>query len=461
MAKAYLARNPESLLFYNGMDTIVTARISKAMRREMTQPHQLRLYEHSKALSVLAAKMHDRGFWVNIPERDRLSNELLEKAESKEKSLQALVAIPAFRCTPNDMRSLLFKRHATADISRFNLPDPIDERLWASKETISVDGDALLSLVINPGIPKDAKEIIDAYWDVEKLKKARSTFIVSDSISRAIGRDGRLRAGWNSLGADTGRWTCSQPNILTVPQYLRSMYGAPPGKVLVHADHSQQELRVMALVANDVELGRRLLTGDVYTEDTKDWFGLPASTTKETVKPAIRKQAKVVHLASQYAAGTKTVYMQSLEQDRTLTYKVVDILHRKFKKTYCDTVRYWEDESERVAACGYSESRILGRRRYYPRMPSINPIANYPIQSTAADIANLMVLKLDERLEHISGAQVVHFFYDATDVECFEKDVPEVQAIQKECMEMEHTLLDGRKLSIPCDQKVSNDWSKL
>jgi DNA polymerase I-like protein with 3'-5' exonuclease and polymerase domains len=461
MAKAYQAKDPQKLLQYNAMDCVVTARADSAMRKELTSNRQRALYEHCVALSKFAAKMHRTGFYVRQADRARLASELAADYVVKEKLVLDLVNIPGFRCTPNDIRALLFRRHETPGIKLFSLPDPHDEKCWSSKDTISVDFDSLLKLVTNPGVDPAAKAIIDAYWNAEEVKKARSTFITSELIDQAIGRDGRIRAGWNSLGADTGRFTCREPNLLTLPQKLRAMYGAPPGKVLVHADHSQQELRVMAMVAPDLELARRLETGDVYTEDTKDWFGLAKSATKDTIKKDVRNKAKIIHLASQYAAGTKTVYMQALAQDRTLTYKTVDILHKAFKKTYADTVRYWDEESERVAAAGYSESRIMGRRRYYPRMPEVTAIANYPIQSTAADLANTIALELDRRVSEVKGAALVCFFYDAVDVECFEEDAERVSGIVKECMEMPLRMTDGQILQVPCELKVSNNWAEL
>ncbi len=459
--KKWQSKNPETVLRYNIHDTVVTARNFHAMRREMTSARQQRLYEHNKALSQLAAKMYARGFWVHQGNRELLAHKMLREIEEKEQQVLDLVAIEGFRCTPNDMRSLIFKRHATEKVRRFNLPDPLNEKMWSSKSTISVDFNALMALVTNPAVDPALKTIIDAYWDAEEVKKARSTFVVSELIDQAIGADGRLRAGFNSLGADTGRFTCRSPNLLTIPKHIRAMYGAPEGRVLVDGDHEQQELRVMARVANDTELQRRLDLGDVYTEDAKDWFGLPPETTKATVKPKARKQSKIIHLASQYAAGTKTVYQQALAQDRSLTYKMVAALHAGFKSTYSRTVDYWRHEYDRALAQGYSESRVMNRRVTYPRAPEISRVANYPIQSTAADIANNCILELDRRLTDAGlDAHVVCFFYDAFTVDAAEDDADKAHDILKECAELPQ-MVEGRPLSIPVSIKVGKTWDEV
>lgn len=747
-------KSPERLLHYNSMDAAITAKVYASMMRELTSDRQRKLLEHNAALSELAARVHRNGFYVHAEQRAFMAWALEIEYEEKRQQLLDRVALPGFEGTPDHVRALIYRRHETATIKRFSLPDPLDERMYTDGGEISVGYKQLLPVVTNPGIPDALKDIVEAWWAAEEVWKARSTFVASELVDQAIGLDGRLRAGWNCLGTDTGRWSCvakgtlievlrdcnqspkgipiedvrpgdmaytfdqnrrftlrkvtaawktgtkkvirlhwkgsghkhtghldltpehrvrllsgryveagalqpgdrvmamsrgldaygygrlwpsgrdeitkehrfvwdelsgthaevvhhrnqnkldnrlenleattfsghashhfsqiptevrrsaaltswasgervipdrsgersanwlgltkewleqalieaggrmtyvatkfgidystlqkycrlygidfkqikqslrnnheilrvevlaeevevydlsiegtecfianeicvhncSKPNIQNLPQYLRAMYGAPPGRVLVHADASQLELRVMAAVAEDLELMRRLATGDVYTADAIDWFKLPPDTTKHTIKPSARAQAKEVHLASQYGAGEKTVWLSVLDKIRTFSFKAARLLNKGFLTTYSRTTEYWEEEMERIAATGYSESHILGRRKVFPRMPDRSQAVNYPIQSTAADVANLWMLEVDRRVRAEKlDAFPVHQFHDASDSESCEDDADRVAYIMKDCGKMEHKI-NGKWVSFPMEVKISSNWADL
>lgn len=461
MSKAWASKDTATLLKYGGFDAIATACCYAKMRREMTTKRQFDLYEHNKALSRLAAKMHDTGFKVHKENRSFLAWGLEIEYYEKLEYLKNLVQLQGFEGTENQMRAIIWRRHRNSQFHKFDLPDPFDMRMWNDDQTlIKVDYNTLLTLVTNPGLPDELKKIIEAYWDCLEVWKLRSTFVVSPLIDQAIGADGRLRAGWNSLGTDTGRWSCSKPNILNIKQYVRSMYCSETGKVLVHADFSQQELWVMAAVAGDRELFRRLQTGDVYTEDAKDWFRLPKDATKATIKKSARQQAKIVHLASQYGAGIKQVFMQVLSEDRSFTFRNAKLLNDGFMKTYCDTVAYWEDEMKRVAATWYSATRIMDRRKVFPRIPERSQAVNYPIQGTAADVSNLALLEIDARCTERNGAAIVHHMYDSVDIECWEDDQDWARLVLKEAMSKPRKV-GAYELSIPIEVKVSTNWAEV
>lgn len=464
-------KNIRDLLRYCAQDCVETARIDEGIRAEpdWNEPRVQRLYQLHKDLSVLCAEMFTTGFMVDKLQRDYLAWILNEEYEAREEELLALVNIKGFRCTDHDMRKLIFKRHETKDINRFHLDDPLNPDLFTETGLCSVNFDALLQLLIDPFVPDDLKAIIKIYWKAASAWKARSTFVVSEKVEHAIGRDGRLRAGWNSCGTDTGRFSCSEPNIMNLEQYLRAMYCAAPGNVLVHGDYSQLELRVMAAVTGDRALVEALESGDVYASDAINLFpqcqGM--STHKKdanyvgTLAFKQRQASKQVHLAFQYAAGTSAVYAQVLAEDFDAKYSHVAAIHEAMKKRYCGTVAYWFDEQKRVLDDGYSESRILQRRRAYPAEPPITEIANYPIQSTASDVMNLMVLRLRKRLRKaVNSSRLVGQLHDAVDVECKEELQTKVSAVLKEEMERPVSI-GGREYVFPTEIKVSRSWVDL
>jgi DNA polymerase-1 len=209
------------------------------------------------------------------------------------------------------------------------------------------------------------------------------------------------------------------------------MFGAAPGRRIVHADKKQMEIRVMACVANDEVLQKRILSGnDLYETEARGYYNIPEG---EKVKKSLRQGAKIGRLARQYGAQEKACFSQAIAADRTMTISRIRSIITLFDKTYWRTVQYWKEETERVAKNGYSESRLLHRRRVYPRMPDLAEIANWPIQATASDIANQEIIELDRRLEQeCPDAFLINHVYDSFDVDCDEDEVDKVTAIMRE-----------------------------
>jgi DNA polymerase-1 len=328
-------------------------------------------------------------------------------------------------------------------------------------DTCSVDEDSLTLLLIDPGTPKDLKAIIKLWWDLQAVKKQRSTFVASKLVRQAIGEDWYLRPGWNSCGTDTYRFSCSEPNVLNIEKLLRWMYKAKPGRILVGADWQQLEIRVMEVVANDRVLKKAIESGDVYSEDAKAWFGLDARLTADDIKrdyAKTRKACKIMHLGCQYWAGAATVHRQALKQDKNFEWQLTKTLHAKFPVTYADTARYWQEEMARAMEQGFSASRLLDRRRYYSANPTPNEAVNYPIQSTASDIADLALMEADRRLKaEVADAAIVVQQYDNIMVDCREKDRAKVESILRDSMEVEHTI-EGRTRLFPVDISSGESW---
>jgi DNA polymerase-1 len=335
-----------------------------------------------------------------------------------------------------------------------------------------VDEDALITLLIDPMLPQELKDIINVFWDAAYARKQRSTFITSTLVLRAIGPDGRLRAGWNSCGTDTYRLSCSEPNLLNVPKELRGMYAAPPGMMMIGADWSQLELRVRGDVMHDRQLQADLKAGDVYSENAKDWFGLPAhmkrcKCEKECENPeghirnSARQGCKIIHLASQYNARPKTIHRQALKQKRDMKFELTHALHQAFLRRYADTVAFWQEEHKRVLEQGFSASRILDRRRNYPAPPPDTETPNYPIQTTASDVADLVWIDLDAKLKrYIPKAEIVMQQYDAFYLHVPKKKVEEAKEIILESMQQPF-VIDGLQCVYPAELKVGERMSEV
>lgn len=464
MAKKYATKDPEVLLRYNALDTIATARVYAAHvnESEWREPRTKQLYEVHEQLAIIAAEMHSTGILVDEERRLFMSFCLQQEYEEKAARFADVAGVAELKPTPQNMRSLLFKRYEKEHVKLFGMDDPDNPKMYSDDGDIKVDKDALIQLVIDPHAPEKLKKLIKAFWDAEKPRKARSTYIDSDSVLHAIGHDGRLRPGWNTCGTDTMRWSCSEPNVMNLKQDMRAMYRASKGCQLVHADKSQLELRVMAARAPDAELQRRLESGDVYTADAIDWFKLPPTTTKKNLKPEARKASKIIHLASQYAASLRAVYQQCLRQDPTIKFQAASLLHQGFFTTYKDTVDYWKREHDEVLKKGYSEGAILGGRRYYPRPPPITETANYPIQRTAAEMMNIETVKLWKLLKkHVPAAKLVFQLHDAVDIDTPSRKVGVVTRMLEDVMGAAAYCINGRQYTFPIEIKVGTHWDEV
>ena len=424
---------------YNAKDTIVTARVYDRLLRDGGGERVRTLYELHKKLSIIAADMHTHGIYVNQQWRQFMGQCTAQAVEERKEQLRALIGQEDFPCTDHSIRALIYKRHEKDGIRCFGLPDPYDKKMYTNEhlETISVDEPSLLQLIVGGACPPELLPIIEAYWSLQGEKK-RLGYIQSQLIDKATGPDGCLRPGWNSCGTDTGRFSCSQPNVMNIEQLLRHMLAPKPGMAIVHADKRQLEIRVMQAVAADMMLLDAINSGDLYSAEARTYFNIPP---EEKVKKSARQSAKIIRLGRQYGAGVPTCYAQALKMDRTFTLSRTKLLVAQFDKRYYRTVAYWHEEMARVLECGYSESRLLGRRRTYPMPPELSETVNYPIQATAADMMNLEIVELYDRLAaECPSAHIIIQLHDAIDVECPEDDVPTVERIIDEVMDREWTI---------------------
>ena len=467
---------------YCAEDTAVTARAFHAIlaEAEWNTPRVQELYRIHTRLSQIAERMYRRGIMVDEGERQRLDQALMAQHLEKKAELLRLISSENFKGTPDDMRALIYKRHARSGLKSFELDDPLSPDMYTddTMTKCAVDQPALLNLYVNPGTPEELQNIIKAYWHANAPRKARSTYVTGETVLKAIGADGRLRPSWNSCGTETMRWACSEPNVMNIPEAkgddslggtlpnIRSMYCAGHGRVIVHADFSQQELRIMRAVAKDDELGRALDSGDVYSYDAKLWFGgqIPAEYDLERVKEqfkGIRKACKIIHLASQYAAGPSAIYTQALKQDRGMTFGAVKTLNAQWMKSYWRTATYWQEELERVTKCGYSEGRLLGGRRYYPAQPPITETANYPVQRTAGEMTALAMLKADDLRQKLKlRGDFISILHDAFDIECPASEQYVWCSVLEEAMVGPYDI-DGKSTDMPVDTKVGFNMGQV
>jgi DNA polymerase I-like protein with 3'-5' exonuclease and polymerase domains len=460
---------------YNVHDTIVTARCRRHMTTkepEWKTPRVQRLYAHQRRLAEIAAQMNTTGIQVDKIQRYFMAWALKEEYREKSAKVIEAVGIDGWVPSANNMRALIWAKHGKEkpEFARFNLEDPFDPDFYVHPKemtTIGVAEGQLTMLLIDPSTPKELKDIINLYWDAETIWKQRSTFIASKEISHAIDKQYRMHANWNSCGTDTGRF--SGP-LMVIPKPLRAIYVADPGCELVGADYKQMELRVMFAVTGDPALGAGIAAGNVYVEEAKEYFNLPTHFTKwepkdgpfdpeRHIKPKAYKITKNTRLAAQYGSGKKKFFQQLVGMDRNTQWDEAMVTREAFLKRNCRTVEWWEEETERVFACSYSESRIMHRRRVYPRPPDRPEIANYPIQSTAADVKNLAMIRIADAIEKYKmKSRIVIDLHDAIYTNTPKAEINDMCEIMTEAMEQVYEI-QGKKYTFPIDLEHHYRWS--
>ena len=282
--------------------------------------------------------------------------------------------------------------------------------------------------------------IVEAILEYRQLTKLKSTYV--DGLGKVISPDGRIHTTFRNTVTDTGRLSSAEPNLQNIPvrtelgAQLRRMFVAAPGKVLVDADYSQIELRLLACMAGDKAMIDGFNSGeDIHTITASQVFGVPQSE----VTSLMRRSAKAVNFGIVYGISPF-----SLSQDiKVSVAEARDYMDRYFAhypgvKTYMDAV------VEQARQAGYVAT-LMGRRRWVPELKSSNfnlrsfgerVALNAPIQGTAADIIKLAMLRVRDRLlrEGLEGRLVLQV-HDELIVECPEREVDIVCALVREEMQ--------------------------
>ena len=306
---------------------------------------------------------------------------------------------------------------------------------------------------------KNKHPIVPAIMDYRMLTKLKSTY--ADGLMKVICDDGRIRTTFQNLVTATGRLSSTEPNLQNIPvrtdlgAEIRRMFIPKPGCVLVDADYSQIELRVLAHIAKDQTMQEAFAGGmDIHTVTASQVFGVPA----DAVTPLQRRHAKAVNFGIVYGISEF-----SLAEDIGVTrYQA-----KEYIDSYLNNYHGVRDYMKQVVAdareCGYTQT-LYGRRRYIPDLKSSNfnirqgaeRIAlNTPIQGTAADLIKLAMIRVDAALRReYPEAQLLLQVHDELIVECPEKIASRVAELVSREME------DVARLEVPllAEAKWGSSW---
>ena len=303
--------------------------------------------------------------------------------------------------------------------------------------------------------------IIDAILDYRQLTKLKSTY--ADGLGKVIDPDGRIRTTFQNTVTATGRLSSVEPNLQNIPvrtelgARLREMFVAPAGRVLVDADYSQIELRLLACMAGDTAMVEGFNSGrDIHAVTASQVFGVPVGE----VTAAMRRSAKAVNFGIVYGISPF-----SLSQDIHVSVaEAKDYMDRYFA-AYPGVRAYMDAVVEQAGKDGWVAT-LFGRRRWVPELRSSNfnlrafgqrVALNAPIQGTAADVIKLAMLRVRDRLlaEGLEGRLVLQV-HDELIVECPEHEADAVCRVVQEEMESVAALA----VKLQADTRAGKTWAE-
>ncbi len=281
--------------------------------------------------------------------------------------------------------------------------------------------------------------VIEDILEYRTYQKLSSTYV--DGLLKVIGKDGRIHSIFNQTEARTGRLSSLEPNLQNIPirtelgSQLRDFFIAKPGCILLDADYSQIELRILAHITGDEHMQQAFRSGaDIHRSTAAKIYNIP----EDQVTPRLRSSAKAINFGIMYGKGA-----YSLSQDIGVSVKEADSFLRNYLDTFPKVDEYMQKCIADAKEKGYC-STLFGRRRYLPELQSSNfqvrssgerMARNTPIQGTAADVIKLTMVRVWQRLRaEKMESRLILTVHDELIVEAPEAEADRAAAILSEEM---------------------------
>ena len=410
------------------------------LEKKIEDCNQKKLLEEIEIpLSNVLAKMENLGFAVDKKGIEDFGKMLKENIENLKSEIYNSVGREFNINSPKQLGVALFE----------DLALPCKKK---TKSGYSTSADVLESL-------KNQHPVVSMVLQYRTLSKLNSTYC--EGLLKVIGDDGRIHSSFNQTETRTGRISSTEPNLQNIPvrtelgREMRKFFTARDGWVLVDADYSQIELRVLADISGDKNMIDAFKNNqDIHAITASQVFNMPL----DFVTGEMRSRAKAVNFGIVYGIGA-----YSLAKDIGVTNKEAKNYIESYLKHYSGIDKYMHDVVEKAKDTGYVET-VFGRRRYLPELSASNGMTrafgervarNAPIQGTAADIIKIAMIKVDKRLtEENLEARLVLQVHDELIVECPSHESMRVAMILQE--EMEKAV----SLSVPlvADSAVGKTW---
>ncbi len=396
--------------------------LAYVLNEKLKETEQSSLYYHiEEPLSAVLADMERRGFMVDREGLAAFSEELGQMCHDYAEAIYFEAGHEFNINSPKQLGEVLFGE----------LKLPVSKK---TKTGYSTDAETLEKL-------RPYHTIVDRILEYRQVAKLKSTY--GDGLLKVADEKGRIHSSFNQTVTATGRLSSSEPNLQNIPirtELGRRMrqYFIPKNEdyVLVDADYSQIELRLLAAIAGDRNMIEAFASGvDIHTATASQVFGVPI----EGVTPELRKRAKAVNFGIVYGIGGF-----SLSEDLGVSKYEADRYIQSYMAGYPQISEYLTDIVETAKREGFVTT-IFGRRRYIPELssPKKNIQAfgkrvamNSPIQGAAADIIKIAMIRVDKALRE-SGldAELILQVHDELILQAHKSCAEEAAALLKREME--------------------------
>ncbi len=394
-------------------------------------------------LSAVLAGMEEAGVAIDVAALKLLSRELSERIAELERRAYAAVGHEFNLTSTLQLRQVLYDE----------LKLPVGKR---GKTGPSTDAAELERL-------RGTHEIIDIIQEHRDLIKLKSTYV--DALPLLVHpATGRVHTTFNQTGTETGRLSSSDPNLQNIPvrtelgrQVRRTFIPGRPDHVIVAADYSQVELRILAHITHDPALIAAFTSGrDIHTATAMDMFEVPEGE----VTPDQRRIAKTLNFAIIYGVSDF-----GLAENLKIPRKTAADYMERYSRRYPAVTAFMEETVRVARERGYVET-LFGRRRYIPDLNARNPTLrwraerqaiNAPIQGTAADIIKRAMVALAPKLAE--GGFKSELILQVHDELVFEAPRDEVERL---CPLVRATMEEAFTMDVPLvvEVKVGPNWEE-
>lgn len=396
--------------------------VKPLMEKELESHQQMNLLKDLELpLARILSKMEEIGIYTDVNDLQRMQQELQEKLELLVQRIHDTAGEEFNINSPKQLGVVLFE----------TLKLPVIKK---TKTGYSTAVDVLEQL-------QNEHPIINDILEYRQLAKLQSTYV--EGLQKVISNDKRIHTRFNQTLAQTGRLSSVDPNLQNIPIRLeegrkirKAFKPSSEDSVILSADYSQIELRVLAHITQDDSLKEAFIHGqDIHTATARKVFGVEA----EEVTDLMRRQAKAVNFGIVYGISD-----YGLSQSLNITRKEAKLFIDDYLASFPGVKQYMSDIVKDAKANGYVET-LLHRRRYIPDITSRNfnlrgfaerTAMNTPIQGSAADIIKLAMVEFDKQIQHTSyKAKLLLQVHDELIFEVPKSEVEEFSLFVEDIME--------------------------
>ncbi|MHC6180651.1 DNA polymerase I [Clostridium sp. JNZ X4-2] len=422
-------------------ETMMFGKIYSSLRQKIEEGDMEKLlYEVEQPLIHVLASMEYQGFKVDMSKLMQQENKFKLEIERIQKEIYSLSEEEFNINSPKQLGKILFEK----------LDLPVIKK---TKTGYSTNAEVLEKL-------KDKHPVIENIIYYRQLTKLYSTYI--EGLKTVIEEDNKIHSSFNQTVTTTGRLSSTEPNLQNIPikyemgKEIRKIF-VPDNEncVILSADYSQIELRVLAHIAEDKNLISAFINhSDIHTKTASEVFKVPI----DQVTPTQRSNAKAVNFGIVYGIGDFSL-AKNLKISRKEAKLYIDTYFERYPK-----VKVYMDNIVKEAKKNLYVTTLMNRRRFIPEIKSSNKIIrslgerlamNTPIQGSAADIIKIAMVNVYRRLEQGNlKSKLILQVHDELILNVYKEELEKVKGIVKE--EMENVL--DLKVPLEVDISIGSNW---